>query len=244
VSNDAEGIAALVSALKPHRPVLIVVEATGGWEAHLVAVLGARQLPVVVVNPRQVRDFEARLTRRRQVVEMLVAEKQRLTLARPAVKKQIQAHIRYLQRQLSDIEGDLERAIAASPLWRAKEDLLRSAKGMGPVLSRTLLADLPELATLNRKQIAKLVGVAPLARDSGTWRGKRQVWGGRSHVRSVLHMATLSALQSNPAIAAYYERLIARGKPRKVAIVACMRKLLITLDAMLRSGAPWCPAHA
>jgi transposase len=284
VSNDAEGIAALVSALKPHRPVLIVVEATGGWEAHLVAVLGARQLPVVVVNPRQVRDFaratgelaktdridaamlslfgerlrpevrplpdeatrdfEARLTRRRQVVEMLVAEKQRLTLARPAVKKQIKAHIRYLQRQLSDIEGDLERAIAASPLWRAKEDLLRSAKGVGPVLSRTLLADLPELGTLNRKQIAKLVGVAPLARDSGTRRGKRQVWGGRSHVRSVLYMATLSALQSNPAIAAYYERLIARGKPRKVAIVACMRKLLITLNAMLRTGTPWSPAHA
>ena len=158
--------------------------------------------------------------------------------------KPIKAHIKYLERQLEDIDADLEQTIEKSPLWRAKDDLLRSAKGVGPVLSRTLLAEVPELGHLNRKQIAKLIGVAPLARDSGKVRGRRQIWGGRAHVRSVLYMATLSAIRSNPAIAAYHARLVAQGKPRKVAVVACMRKLLITLNAMLRTGQTWSPAHS
>lgn len=284
VANDEAGINQLAEDLRARRPMLVVLEATGGIEAHVTAVLGARKLPVVVVNPRQVRDFaratgelaktdridaailslfgerirpevralpddasrdfEARLTRRRQVVEMLVAEKQRLATARPAVTKQIQAHIKYLERQLSDIETDLRQTIEKSPIWRAKDNLLRSVKGVGPVLSITLMAELPELGELNRKQIAKLVGVAPLARDSGTMRGRRRIWGGRPHVRSVLYMATLAAIRSNPVIRAYYQRLVDQGKPPKVAITASMRKLLITLNAILRTGQPWSPAYA
>ena len=283
VANDEAGIKQLAADLKRMRPALIVLEATGGFEAHATAALGISDLPVVVINPRQVRDFaratgelaktdridaavlslfaerlrpevrplpdeaardfDAQLARRRQVIEMLTAEKQRLATARAAVAKQIKAHIKYLERLLSDIDGALEETIAKSPLWRAKEDLLRSAKGVGPVLSRTLLAELPELGQLNRKQIAKLVGVAPLARDSGNMRGKRQIWGGRRHVRHVLYMGTLSAIRSNPQIRAYYHRLTAQGKPHRVAIVACMRKMLVTLNAILRSGEPWSPSY-
>lgn len=282
-SNNEEGVRQLLADLKQRKPTLIVLEATGGLEAHATAVLGAAGLPVVVINPRQARDFaratgelaktdsidaavlslfaerlrpevrplpdeatrdfEARLARRRQVLDMLISEKQRLSTARRAVVKPIKAHIKYLERQLDEIDADLEETIAKSPLWRARDNLLRSAKGVGPVLSRTLLAEVPELGHLNRKQIAKLVGVAPLARDSGQIRGKRQIAGGRAHVRSVLYMATLSAIRSNPAIASYHARLVAQGKPRKVAVVACMRKFLVTLNAMLRTGQAWSPAH-
>lgn len=282
--NDETGISSLAVLLRQRRPGLVVLEATGGWEVQVTAALGSKGLPVVVINPRQVRDFaraigelaktdaidaavlslfaervrpevrplpdedsrdfEACLARRRQVMDMLIAEKQRLTTARAAVAKPIKAHIKYLERQLSDVDHDLEETISRSPLWRTRENLLRSAKGVGPVLSRTLLAELPELGQLNRKQIAKLVGVAPLARDSGILRGKRQIWGGRTHVRAVLYMATLSAIRSNPTIAMYYQSLTTKGKPPKVAVVACMRKLLVILNAIARSGQPWLPSRA
>lgn len=282
VAYDEAGLIEVLAAVKRVHASLIVLEATGALEVRLVALLGSKDLPVVVVNPRQVRDFaratgelaktdridaavlslfaerlrpevrplpdeaardfEAQLVRRRQIVEMITAERQRLGTARHRVKKPIQKHIDYLQRQLSEIDSDLEQTIAKSPLWRAKEDLLRSAKGVGPVLSRTLMAELPELGQLNRKQIAKLVGVAPLARDSGKSRGKRQIFGGRREVRAVLYMATLSAIRSNPAIRAYFEQLVARGKPRKLAVTACMRKFLVILNAMLRTQQPWTSA--
>ena len=214
-------------------------------DAAVLSLFAERVQPEVRPLPDDAaRDLNALLVRRRQIIEMLVAEKQRLSTARSTVVKPIKAHIKYLERQLSDIDADLEKAIEKSPLWKAKEKILRSAKGIGPVVARTLLADVPELGQLNRKEIAKLVGVAPLANDSGKSRGRRQISGGRSHVRSVLFMATLSALRSNPTISAYYNRLVAKGKPRKVAVVACMRKLLITLNAMMRSGQEWASAHS
>lgn len=181
----------------------------------------------------------ALLARRRQVVEMLVAERQRLRQARPAVRDRVAAHIAWLEAELADLDGDLDAAIQASPVWRERDDLLRSVPGVGPVLSRTLLAELPELGQLNRKQIATLVGVAPLARDSGRLRGRRGIWGGRAEVRRVLYMATVVAVQHNPTIHAFYDRLRAAGKPPKVALVACMHKLLLILDAMVRSGESW-----
>ena len=282
-ANNDEGVRQLIGALKRHRPTLVLLEATGRLEALVTAALGAQRLPVVVINPRQLRDFakatgelaktdqvdasmlslfaerlrpevrplpdeasrelDAVLTRRRQVLDMLVAEKQRLSGARTGVARQIRAHIKYLERLLGDIEADLDHRIAASPAWRARDDLLRSAKGVGPGLSRTLIGELPELGQLNRKQIAKLVGVAPLARDSGQVRGHRAIWGGRRQVRAVLYMATLSAIRSNPTIRNYYRHLLAEGKPKKVAVVACMRKLLVTLNAMVRTGTPWAPVQ-
>jgi transposase len=284
VEYTESGIQEFLEAMRDLQPELIVLEATGGLETRLVAALAAQTLPVVVVNPRQVRDFarstgelaktdridaailsffaerlqppvrpipdeaardfEAKLVRRRQVLEMLVAERQRLSTARPAVRKPIQEHIRYLERQLKTVDKDLDRTVEQSPVWKAKDDLLRSAKGIGPNVSRTLLAALPELGQLNRKEIAKLVGVAPLARDSGKFRGRRQIWGGRKEVRASLYMATLTAVRCNPPIQAYYQHLLARGKPKKVALTACMRKLLITLNAMVRSGQPWQPTTA
>lgn len=284
VSYDQAGVERLVEKMVKIKPALIVLEATGGYQAALVAALAARRLPVAVVNPRQVRDFaratgelaktdqldaavlslfaervqpelrpipdeatrdfEAQLTRRRQIIEMLTAERQRLHTARKPVRKQIQHHIRYLERQLEGIDAELDRTVQASPIWRTKENLLKSVKGIGSVTSRTLLADLPELGLLNRKEIAKLVGVAPLARDSGKHRGRRRIWGGRTHVRSTLYMATLAAIRCNPQIRAYYHHLCVQGKPKKLAITACMRKLLITANAILRSGESWYPVTA
>lgn len=213
-------------------------------DAGVLALFGERVQPEVRPLPDDTaRDLNAQLVRRRQVMEMLIAEKQRVAFARPTVVKPIKAHIKYLERQLSDIDSDLEKAIEKSPVWHAKEKLLRSAKGVGPVVARTLLSELPELGQLNRKEIAKLVGVAPLAHDSGKMRGKRQIWGGRSHVRSTLYMATLVAIRYNPVISAYYKHLTGKGKPKKVALVACMRKFLITLNAMIRSNQEWAPAH-
>lgn len=278
------GINELVAYVRPLQPTLIVLEATGGLESHLAASLAAKELPVVIVNPRQVRDFakatgelaktdridaavlslfgerirpevrplpdeatrdfEARLARRRQIVEMLSAEKNRLHTARRAVVKEIKRHIIYLERYLANIDDDLDKTIADSPVWRVKENILKSAKGVGPVLSRTLLAEVPELGQLNRKQIAKLIGVAPLANDSGKRNGKRRIQGGRRPVRNVLYMATLAATRSNPQIRSYYQHLLAKGKPQRVAIVACMRKLLIILNAMIRSEQNWSPAYA
>jgi transposase len=187
----------------------------------------------------------ALLARRRQVVAMLVAERQRLSRALLAVRPRVEAHIVWLEAELAGLDGDLDAAIQASPVWRARADLLRSVPGVGPVLARTLLAALPELGRLDRKQIAALVGVAPLARESGRLRGRRGIWGGRAEVRRVLYMATVVAVRHNPLIAAFYARLIAAGKPPKVALVACMHKLLLLLDAIARSGQPWrAPAPA
>jgi len=188
----------------------------------------------------QTQELSAILARRRQVIEMIVAERNRLGVANEAVREGIQDHITWLEKELADVDNNLTRIIQKSPLWKEKDELLRSVPGVGPVLSVTLLADLPELGTLNRRQIAALVGVAPLNRDSGTFRGKRRVWGGRAKVRAVLYMATLVATRHNAAIRAFYQRLYTAGKEKKVALTACMRKLLTILNAVIRSRTPWC----
>jgi transposase len=281
VTNDDPGIRDLVTRCHALIPTLIVLEATGGYEAALVAALATAGLALVVVNPRQVRDFakatgqlaktdaidahvlalfaervrpeprplpneaaqalDALLTRRRQLVEMLTAERNRLLVARSPVRRDLQQHIRFLERRLREADDDLHTAVKASPLWRVKDDLLQSVPGVGRVVSLTLLAELPELGRLSHKEIAALVGVAPLNRDSGTHRGKRLVYGGRAPVRAALYMAALVASKCNPVIRAFYQRLRAAGKPAKVALTACMRKLLIILNAMARSGTPGQP---
>lgn len=184
------------------------------------------------------------LARRRQLLEMLTAEQNRLRTTIAAVRPHVQAHIAWLQAALGELDRDLERQIRDDPTWRERAELLRSAPGVGRVLAVTLLADLPELGQLNRRQIAALVGVAPLNDDSGTRRGKRTTWGGRATVRSTLYMATIVATRHNPLIRAFYQRLLAAGKPKKVALVACMRKLLTILNAMLHQQTPWAPVPA
>ncbi len=279
-SNDKADIAALSQRLQELAPGLIVLESTGGLELPLVSELAALSLPVVVVNPRQVRDFAkavgklaktdnidahmlarfgqavkpevrplkdeqaqeltALLTRRRQVVDMLTAEKNRLQgVSSKRVRSDIVAHIKWLEKRLNDVDGGLRKFIEASPVWHVKDKILQSTPGVGPVLSLTLISNLPELGSLNRKQIAALVGVAPLNRDSGFFRGSRSVWGGRAHVRAVLYMSTLAAVRCNPAMKAFHQRLIAAGKKPKVALTACMRKLLTILNAMVRDQALW-----
>lgn len=192
----------------------------------------------------QAQELGALLARRRQVVEMLTAEGNRLRVALPRVRRGIQDHIAWLERELQQVDQDLHHLLRDSPLWREKENLLRGVPGVGPVLSLTLLAELPELGTLNRRQVAALVGVAPLNRDSGTLRGRRTVWGGRAPVRAALYMGTLVATRHNPVLRAFYQRLLQAGKPKKVALVACMRKLLIILNAMLKHRTRWQPHPA
>ena len=189
----------------------------------------------------QTQELTALLTRRHQVVEMLTAEKNRLRTTRESVRQRVQDHIRWLEQELADLDDDLERTLRESPLWREKDNLLRSVPGIGRVVSITLLADLPELGTLSRHQIAALVGVAPLNRDSGRFRGKRTVWGGRARVRAALYMAALTATRYNPIIKAFYHRLCGAGKARKVALTACMRKLLIILNSMVKHQQTWAP---
>lgn len=279
VPNDETGIATLVERLEHLHPQVIALEATGGLERPLVRALVAAGLPVVVANPRQVRDFakatgrlaktdrldahilarfaeavqpavrrlpdddlqavRALLARRRQLLEMRTAERNRLDRAAPTVGARIETHLQWLTRELKSLEGDLDEMIRRSPRWQEQERVLQSVPGIGPIMSRTLVADLPELGTLNRRQIAALVGVAPLNRDSGVWRGRRGIWGGRASVRAVLFMATLVATRRNAVIRTFYERLVAAGKAKKVAIVACMRKLLTILNAMMRDHTPW-----
>lgn len=280
-ANDPAAIESVVARLQSLAIERIVLEATGGLEVPVAAALAAAGLPVVVVNPRQVRDFAratgqlaktdpldarvlahfaaaiqppvrpqpetatqelaALLQRRRQLMEMLVAEKNRLGTARPTVKADIQAHITWLEQRLQDLDTDVHRRIEQSPIWRAQEDLLQSVTGVGPILTLTLLAHLPELGQLNRKQIAALVGLAPFNRDSGRGRGPRRIKGGRAPVRAVLYMATLTAIRYNPVIGAFYHRLIDAGKVPKVAITACMRKLLTILNAMVKHQSHWNP---
>jgi transposase len=190
----------------------------------------------------QTQELIALLTRRHQVIEMLTAEKNRLRTTRPeAVRQRVQDHIRWLEQELSSLDQDLDHTIRESSVWREKDNLLRSVPGIGPVVSVTLLADLPELGTLSRHQVAALVGVAPLNRDSGRFQGKRIVWGGRARVRAALYMAALTATRYNPVIKAFYHRLCGAGKARKVALTACMRKLLTILNSMLKHQQPWNP---
>jgi transposase len=181
------------------------------------------------------------VTRRQQLVEMLTAERNRLGSLTGGRRERAQAHVAWLRQELADLEAELAEAIEASPAWRAREVLLRTAPGVGPVLARTLVAELPELGTLDRKRLAALVGVAPFNRDSGAFRGRRRVWGGRARVRAALYMGALVATRCNPLIRAFYRRLLAAGKPKKVALVACMHKLLTILNAMLRSQTAWRP---
>jgi transposase len=199
-------------------------------------------------TPRPLPDDQAQrlaalLTRRRQLVEMLTAERNRLRATRAELRTGVQDHITWLEAQIECLEQDLDQALKDSPSWRAKEDLLRSAPGVGPIVARTLIADLPELGTLNRKEISALAGVAPLNKDSGGRRGRRAIWGGRAAVRAVLYMGTLAAIRFNPVLKAFHERLIKAGKVAKVAIAACMHKLLVILNAMVRDGAHWQPKH-
>jgi len=279
--NTEEGILRLVDHLKSLCPTLVVLEATGGLEMPCVGALAAEGLPVVVMNPRQIRDFakatgrlaktdriDARVIarfaeavrpeirelkteemqeltalglRRRQIIQMITSEKNRLATASKWTREDIKEHISWLEKRLDDVNKELEKSIRNSPVWREKDDLLRSVPGVGPVLSATLLSQLPELGSLNRKQIAALVGVAPLNRDGGQFRGKRCIWGGRASVRCALYMATLVATRFNPTIAAFYHRLRIAGKEHKVALTACMRKLLTILNAMARDRAHWSP---
>lgn len=213
---------------------------TDAIDAGILALFAERVRPQIRVLPdTAAQALDALLTRRRQLLEMIGAEQNRLGLAPPPVRRGIEQHMRWLRRQLGNVDGELDRAIQSSPVWRAKDDLLRSVPGVGPVLSRTLLGELPELGRLDGKQIAALVGVAPIARDSGHHRGKRGTWGGRASIRPVLYMAAVTASRCNPSIREFYQRLRAAGKPAKVALVACMRKLLVILNAMVRSGTAW-----
>jgi transposase len=200
--------------------------------------------PVRALPTAEARELTDLVSRRRQVVDMIVAEKSRLAGVCGVARADIQAHITWLEKRLKRLDADLQSAIEKSPIWLAKDDLLQSAPGVGPVTSLTFLAALPELGNLNSKQIANLVGVAPINRDSGTMRGKRRISGGRAQVRAVLYMATLVAVRHNPVLRTFYERLLAAGKTHKVALTACMRKLLVILNAMAKSQKPWSPETA
>lgn len=247
----ALGTAGLPVAVVNPRQVRDFAKATGRLAKtdRLDALVLARFGEAVRPEPRPLaeettRAVEALLTRRRQVVDMLTAERNRRHTAPTVLHAELDEHIAWLRRRVAELDRALGKALQASPLWRARDDLLRSVKGVGPVLSSTLLLNLPELGQLDRKQLAALVGVAPLNRDSGTLRGKRTTWGGRAHVRAALYMGTLVASRFNPAIHAQYQRLLRAGKPKKVALVACMRKLLLILNALLRDGVRWQPTFA
>jgi transposase len=236
-----------VAVVNP-RQVREFAKATGALaktdriDARMLAHFGEAIRPRVQALPdAQAQHLKELLVRRQQVLEIIVAEGNRLPRASRALQPRIQAHIAWLQEELDTLNRELEQLIQASPAWRAKDNLLRSVPGVGRVLSTTLLTQLPELGQLNRKQIAALVGVAPLNNDSGRHRGKRLVWGGRAQVRSVLYMATLSAVRFNPVIRPFYQRLIQAGKPFKVALTACMRKLLTILNVMVKNETAWSP---
>ena len=286
IAYDQPGIQAVVDRAAAMDAQRITVEASGGWQTRLVAALLHAGLPVIVVNPRQVREYaratgrlaktdridaralvaftvavqpplrklkneqaealSALLARRDQLIGMRTAEKNRLALgATGLVRKNLKAHIQWLDRHLRDTDRELKSLIEASPAWQAKQDLLTSTPGIGDTTARALIGQLPELGQLSHKQIAALAGLAPFNRDSGALRGKRMIWGGRHDVRKALYMATVSAIRSNPPIRDFYQRLKSNGKPSKVALTASMRKLLVMLNAMLRDQTPWrLPTHA
>lgn len=279
VKHHPRAMAALARRLLKLSPVRIIVESTGKLEQELVITLAEAKLPVVVINPRQVRDFAkatgvlaktdridaqvlarfgeavkppvrplpdeqardlmALVARRRQLHQMLRAERHRLLRAARPLKKSLEQHIAYLEKQLDKLDDELQNALRQSSLWQEQFDLLQSVPGIGPTTAATMIAELPELGRLSRHEIAALVGVAPFNRDSGKWKGKRSTWGGRASVRSALYMATLVATQHNAYIRAYYLHLLERGKAKKTALVACMRKLIVILNSMLKSHQPW-----
>jgi transposase len=279
VARDAAGLEALVERLKPLSVKTVAVEATGGFETVVAASLCAAALPVVVVNPAQVRSFAQAVgkraktdpidaaviarfvattrpqvrplpdaqtrrlsdlvARRRQIIAMMVAEKQRQTRAEGRMKKSILRLTKALQKELTEIEAEIDDAVRGSPLWREKEDLLASVPGIGATIARTLLADLPELGTLDRRQIAALVGLAPWTRQSGKWRGRSFIGGGRATVRTALFNGARVAARWNPPLRAFYRRLVAAGKPKMQALIAVARKLLTILNAILRDRRPW-----
>ena len=284
VRYDEPGVQALVQELKELAPTLLVLEASGRLETHVVAALATAGIPLVVINPRQVRDFaratgelaktdaidarllalfaervrpevrplkseeardlDALITRRRQLVEMRAGERNRLHQASAVVRPSVEQHVTWLTARIGEVDEELQERIRKSDVWREKDRVLRSAPGIGPTASFSLLAGVPELGALNRQKVSKLVGIAPLNCDSGTIRGQRRIWGGRSDVRNVLYMATLSAIRHNPVIREFYDRLVARGKAKKVALVASMRKLLTILNRMLKDNTTWDPAFA
>jgi transposase len=287
VANTPDGIDDLVGELRGLAPIRIVLEGTGGLQAPVVAALGLAGLPVVVMNPRQIRDFakgkgqraktdridalilaefgalhrpvvrpladaetehlSALVTRRRQLVEMRRAEEQRLARleaqrASRRVRADVTEHIAWLTRRVARLDDELGSAIAASPLWHATDTLYQSVRGVGPIVAHTLIAQLPELGRVSGKAIAALVGVAPFIRQSGAWRGRSRIAGGRVEVRRVLYLAAMSGVRTNPVLRSFYARLLARGKPKKAALVACAHKLLTILNAMARDHRPWSPS--
>ncbi len=213
---------------------------TDRLDAGVLARYAARIRP----EPRELpddatQDLRALVERRRQLVEMLKAERQRAAHGRDSVRESLAAHVAFLERAVEAATDDLDRSIQASPLWQAEDALLRSVPGVGPQTARLLIAELPELGRLSRREIAKLVGVAPLARDSGRFRGVRVCWGGRAPVRTMLYLAAMAGRRFNPVLRACYERLVAAGKPPKLALTACMRRLLVILNAIAKSRQPW-----
>ncbi|MCA1402898.1 IS110 family transposase, partial [Bradyrhizobium sp. BRP56] len=280
VARDGKGLEELVARLQAISPALIAVEATGGFETIVAAALAGARLPLVVVNPAQIRHFaqavgqraktdpidaaviarfveavqpeprampdqEARLlaelvSRRRQIIEMIVAERQREKRAENVrVRKSLARHIKVLEKELPEIDNDIDTLVRGSPVWRAKEELLVSFPGVSNTLARTFLAEVPELGTLNRRQIASLAGLAPFTRQSGRWKGKSMIGGGRAKLRAGLYMAALSASRYHPQLKVFYRRLVTAGKPKMVALIAVARKVLTTLNAMLRDQKPW-----
>lgn len=245
----ALGAAGVVAARVNPRQVRDFARATGRLaktdrlDAETLARFGAQVQPEPRALPAaEQQAFAALVTRRRQLLEMLGAEQHRLVGPQrlpEAVRRQLAVHIDWLRAQVDGLDAELREAVQASPLWQERGDLLRSVPGVGPVLTSTLLAELPELGQLGRRQLAALVGVAPMNRDSGTLRGRRTTWGGRASVRAVLYMCAVTATRCNPAVRDCYQRLVAAGKPKKVALVACMRKLLLVISAVIRSGKPW-----
>lgn len=279
VARNGEGLAQLVVRLQALAPALIAVEATGGFETVVAASLAAASLPVVVVNPAQVRHYAQALgkraktdpidaaviarfvqatrpdvrvlpdeatqlladlvARRRQIVEMMAAEGQRERRADKRLKKSIARLRKALETELAELDAEIDDHVRGSPVWAEKEDLLASVPGVGPVIARTLIAEMPELGTLDRRQIAALAGLAPWTRQSGQWKGKSFIGGGRKSVRSMLFLGALTAARRNPTLKAFRDRLVAAGKPKMVALIAVARKLLTILNAILRDKQPW-----
>lgn len=280
VERNAAGLDRLIERLRPLSASIVALEATGGFETVVAAALGAAGLPVVVVNPAQIRAFAKALgqraktdpidaaviahfaeatkpqvrplpdeatrlladliARRRQIIEMIKAERQReKRIAVPRLRKSIARVIGMLEKELAELDGDINDAVRGSPAWREKEDLLASVPGIGPAIARTMIADLPELGTLSRKQIAALAGLAPFTRQSGRWQGRSFIGGGRASVRTALFMGALVAMRHNPVLSEFFKRLRAAGKPKMVALIAVARKLLTILNAVLRDQKPW-----
>jgi transposase len=277
--HDETGKEQLCQELRKLKPDLIVMEASGGMESALAVRLQEAKLPVVVINPRQTRNFakaqgilaktdgidarvlahfaekirpevrplpdeaqralEGLMVRRRQLVIMIAAEKNRLRKASKEVARGIQEHIEWLKRQLDEVDREISRRIQRNDVWKQKDKLLQSTPGVGSVVSRTFLSGLPELGTINGKKISALVGVAPFNCDSGKFKGRRRIWGGREHIRSILYMGTVAAVRWNPIIRSFFLRLVKAGKSKKVALTACMRKLLVMLNAIIASNKPW-----